>query len=493
MNRRATDVLAAAIRRAFEPELALLRAWLLKQANPPFVVSLDEPPRVLGPSASPAPRGQDPRAKKAAAQRKWREKKRGGRPPSKGFPPPVDPERLRKAREIYARGGSSRDIRRETGLGAGTVKQYREAEGWSRAAGVAEPGKGRRRADPPDVVAEARRLYEVEWLGVKAIAQRLKLSSAGKVQAWLFADGWRRQPKPKSPEMDPPPSELPATSAAKPVDSVGVAAPVQNAPAANRADRKLPPPADPAPARVVPPAFVGRAPALRRVADYLFDQLRVEGVGQAAAANRVARLPDEELLDQANHRRARRRLSLFGIDGSLVLEPGEQPPVAPTEGPAAASPVRKDAAAAPRPPAVPTRPRGAPMRGLTEAQEADLRAGWPDAARTRRDVATAVGMTEAEVIAHAQRLGLGAKAQGPAASQPREALPPDTAALEAVPASLDTAQDWLIEDLVRADKVKQGEAEDRAVAMPAKRLFAEVNRRRVALGLSPYFLSERAA
>jgi hypothetical protein len=493
MNRRATDALAAAIRRACEPELALLRACLLKQANPLLVVNVDAP---LTPSPPDAP--QDPRARKAAAQRKWREKKRDGRPPSKEFPPPVDPERLRKAREIYAAGGSNRDIRRETGLGMGTIIQYRQAEGWTRAEGATLPTKGRRRADPAEVVAEARRLYEAEWLGVKAIAQRLGLSSAGKVETWRLTDGWQRRPKPKAAEVPPPappPSEIMATSAPKPVDSVGVAVPVQSRPAGESADRPLPQPADPEPGRAAPPAFVSRAPALRRVADYLFDQLRADGIGQATAANRVARLSDEELLDQANHRRARRRLLLFAADGTLVPQPEDQAP---------ATPVRH---IAPRgtgvaPSVVFPRPRTSqPLADLPAEQEAILRAGWADPNKSHRDIANEIGLRQDQVALHARRLDLGAKAQRPSgatahfqrASAPREAPPPDVTMLEPVPATLDAAQDWLIEDLVRADKVTQAEAEDRTVAMPAKRLVAEVNRRRIALGLSPYFLTERAA
>lgn len=73
-----------------------------------------------------------------------------------------------------------------------------------------------------------------------------------------------------------------------------------------------------------PPLPVFAVPdALRAVADWLYDALRFDGLAPADAQRRVAEIGfGEELLAEANRRRARRRLAPFGADGRPRVEEG---------------------------------------------------------------------------------------------------------------------------------------------------------------------------
>ncbi len=77
---------------------------------------------------------------------------------------------------------------------------------------------------------------------------------------------------------------------------------------------------------------------------------------------------------------------------------------------------------------------------------------------------------------------------------PNEAPPPDLSALEAVPASIEDATNWLYEELLRerGARAKHAEIEQRLALFTPRGLLTECNTRRVRHGLPPYAIAARA-
>lgn len=75
------------------------------------------------------------------------------------------------------------------------------------------------------------------------------------------------------------------------------------------------------------------------------------------------------------------------------------------------------------------------------------------------------------------------------------APPPNTKALEPVPASEEDARDWLYAEMQRegGKRISHAEIEQRLAILTSAGIVAECNTRRIKHGLSPYALSVRAA